>query len=124
MSKTPVANYSPENVIILKSVYGSAKTDTERKDAVKAISAKIGKTVNSVRAKLTKMGIYVKPKTTSKSGTVVVRKSELVKQIATELKVDPGLMVSMEGSTKFVLEKVISHMLVLNRIISDLENSE
>lgn len=121
MSKTPVANYSPENVITMKSVYGSAKTDSERKEAVSSLAKEIGKTVNSIRAKLSKMGIYVKPKPVSKDGSTSVRKADLINQISKEVGENADLMGSLDNSTKFVLEKIMGRFLVLNHNISDLE---
>ena len=99
--------YTPEMIETMTEMYTSALGDTERKEMVVSISDKLGKTVNSVRAKLSKLGVYIKPKATTKSGAVVVRKAELVTNIATLLNVDEDLLGSLEKATKFSLEAAI-----------------
>lgn len=122
MPKTEKAvNYSPENVATMESVYGSANTDAERKDAVSTLAKDIGKTVNSIRAKLSKMGIYIKPKATSKNGTVTVKKDALVTIIATLTGQDESLMGSLEKSTKFALEAIIKQFDAYETLIAELE---
>jgi len=110
-AKTTTVNYTPEMIETMESMYASVSldtsTDAERKEMVVSISDKLGKTVNSVRAKLSKLNVYIKPKATTKTGAVVVRKAQLVSEIATLLNVDEDLLGSLEKSTKFSLEAVI-----------------
>ena len=112
MTKTATVNYTPEMIETMTALYtsvsGKDSTDTERKEMVVTISGEIGKTVNSVRAKLSKLNLYIKPKPTTKSGVTPVRKSALVSEIATLLDRDEDLLGSLEKSTKFALNAVIA----------------
>ena len=101
-------NYTPEMIETMTEMYQSALGDTERKEMVVTISENIGKTVNSVRAKLSKLNLYIKPKPTTKSGATVVRKNDLVNEIADLLGKDADLLGSLEKSTKFALNAVIA----------------
>ena len=116
-----VVNYTDENVSEMENVYKSATTDTERALAVKALASKIGKTVNSIRAKLSKMGIYIKPKPTNKAGVATIRKNTLVDIISAVTGKDAELMGSLEKSTKFALESIIGQFDLYENIIADLE---
>lgn len=120
-AKVPVANYSPENVALLETVYTSASTDEERKNAVLELSNTVGKTVNSIRSKLAKMGIYKKPTPTNKAGNVSLKKDALVTIISAVTGKDAELMGSLEKSTKFALEAVITQFDTYETIINELE---
>ena len=110
-AKNAVVNYTPEMIETMESMYasvsGTDNTDIERKEMVFTISDTLGKSVNSIRAKLSKLGVYIKAKPTTKSGAVV-RKAELVSNIATLLGKDEDLLGSLEKATKFSLEAVIA----------------
>ena len=124
MTKATEVNYTPENVAELDLTYTSATTDIERALAVKALAEKIGKTVNSVRAKLAKMGIYIKPKPTNKAGVTAIRKNALVDIISAVTGKDAELMGSLEKSTKFALESIIEQFDLYESIIADLESMQ
>ena len=108
MTKTSTVNYTPEMIETMTEMYKSALGDTERKEMVTTISETLGKSVASIRAKLSKLGVYIKPKPTTKSGSVVIRKAELVNNIADLLGKDADLLGSLEKATKFSLEAVIA----------------
>jgi len=119
-----VVNYSPEMVVEMETVYTSAKSDIDRAVAVKALSEKFGKTVNSIRAKLSKMSVYIKPAPTNKAGVTAIRKNALVDIIAAVTGKDAELMGSLEKATKFALESVIGQFDLYESIILDLEASQ
>jgi hypothetical protein len=85
MTKEKVVNYSPEAEARLKEVYGASENDVERKSAVDALASELGKTPASVRAKLSRLEIYVKPERVAKNGDAIMKKDALVEEIAANL---------------------------------------
>lgn len=127
MPTTKKVNYTPAQEKEMDETYPTSKdsTDEDRADAIKALASKFGKTEPSIRSKLSNMGIYIVPKTVSKvSGAVVVRKPELVAQLAEKLglegedikKVDSGIK-----ATKGFLELVLAQMSHLEVRIAEFE---
>ena len=101
------ANYSEIEVKEMVSAYKGAETDEARKAVVESFAEKLGKTTNSVRAKLSREGVYKKPEKKTKSGTVIIRKSELVEKISAKLGVSSEIMESLEKATKTALENIL-----------------
>lgn len=58
------------------------------RDTVNAISDRIDKSVRSVIAKLSSAGVYQTPQRTTKTGELIVKKEELVRDICTWLGVE------------------------------------
>ena len=102
-----VTNYSDEQVARLIAVYDPSSTEAERTDQIAQLADEVGKSAASVRAKLTYEGVYV-PKAKVPAGKNIVRKADLVQQIADQLDVDVDIIGSLEKATKNVLVRLIN----------------
>jgi len=100
-------NYTDAMVARLYEVYDGKATDAERKAQVAALAAELGRKEASIRAKLTREGIYV-PLTKAPKGKATVRKAALVQAIADKLEADVDVIGSLEKATKVALEKVLA----------------
>jgi hypothetical protein len=98
------ANYTAKNVELMVATYTAADSDASRKEAVAALSATLGKTLKSVIAKLSLLGVYVKAAKATKSGAVVVKKEAIVASIASSLDVDFESLKSLGKATKATLQ--------------------
>lgn len=97
MTKQTLINYTTEQT---QDVVTSYQTG----EAVEAIASRLGKSVNSVVAKLSREGVY-KPKTKAR-GEQPVRKAELISQIAAAINTNEELIESLEKATKEALELI------------------
>ena len=70
-------NYTDEMVAEMHELYTANPT----RETVDMIAENFGKSVRSVIAKLSRVGIYVTQERTTKTGEPVVRKAELVAQL-------------------------------------------
>ncbi len=102
-----IPSYTEAQVNELKQAYSSAESDSERKEVVKLFAGMFNKTTNSIVAKLSNMKVYIKPAKVSKTGSAIVRKAELVNQIADAMGEDAEVLESLEKATKIVLEKIL-----------------
>jgi len=102
-----VVNYTDEAVARLHAVYDGEATDEVRKAQVRQLADELGKNEASVRAKLTREGIYV-PLTKVEKGKAGPLKAELVTAIALKLDVDEDVIGSLEKATKVALSKVLA----------------
>ena len=75
--------------------------------AVAQLADELGKSPASIRAKLTREGIYV-PKAKAPAGKASVTKAQLVTAIAAEMNVDEDVVGSLEKATKVALGKVLA----------------
>jgi len=113
-------NYSKvqlESLITAYTVKGLS--DTDRKEVMEKFAKEFGKTVNSIRSKLSREKVYIKPSKTTKSGGMIVRKAELVEAIAMQLGVESGVIGSMEKATKTSLELILATIAKLERQLQD-----
>jgi len=117
-----VPNYTESQEQEMALVYGASNTDAERLESMNEFVSKFGKKLASVRQKLVRMGIYIKPEKTTKTGAKIVRKNELVEQLAKLTESPESDVESMEKATKKALEIVIKTLHVQARTIQDLEN--
>jgi hypothetical protein len=106
MSKKTIENYSPEMVTELTEAYTNQTTDQARKAIVEQFAEKFGKSVASVRMRLVRDKVYIKPEATTKAGKPVVKKDELVNKIADLLDVEHELFDSLSKANGFVLNKI------------------
>ena len=90
MAVEKVANYSAEQVAVLKAGYEAGET-------VEALASKLGKTVRSVIAKLSKEGVY-KAKT-KEAGKREMLKAEMVSKIAEIIGATDEQLESLEKAT-------------------------
>ncbi len=100
-------NYTDEMVARLHEVYDK-KADVETRDEqVAQLAQELGKSPASIRAKLTREGIYVPKGKVDKAGEKVVRKADLVAAIAERLDVAESVIESLEKATKVSLKLVL-----------------
>jgi len=114
-------NYSTvqlENLITAYTEKGLS--DTDRLAVMEKFGKEFGKTVNSIRSKLSREKVYIKPVKTTKSGGMIVRKAELVDAIAMQLGVESEDIASLEKATKTSLELVVKKILQLEREIEEI----
>jgi|TARA_Y100001938_G_scaffold136551_1_gene199600 Zn-dependent M32 family carboxypeptidase len=84
MAEAQVKNYTDEMVATMIDQY----TATPTRATVDALADEFGKTARSIIAKLSREGVYVAQPKTTKSGTPIVRKAEIVARIAGQLGVE------------------------------------
>ena len=101
-----VVNYTDEMVAVLHAEYDGTASDETRKAQVTALAVKLGKKEASIRAKLTREGIYV-ALTKAPKGKAPVLKATLVQAIADEINTDVDVVGSLEKATKVALVKVL-----------------
>lgn len=94
-----VENYSVETTEALRLAYAENK-DTD------ALAVKFGKTSRSIIAKLSRMGVYVKPEYKTKTGETPISKEEIVANIATLIQADVEVLESLEKANKTALQLI------------------
>lgn len=99
-------NYSKELTETVVSEYQTGTTDAERAEIVETLASEHGKSVKSIRQKLVREGVYVKPAYVSKAGTNIERKADIVQGIAKVLGVTEAQLGGLEKATKPALELI------------------
>lgn len=99
MTVEKVANYTAEQVALAKDKYTAGVT-------VEAIAEMLGKTVQSVRAKLAKEGVY-KAKA-KEAGKREMLKAEMVAEIARLVEANEEVVESLEKATGAALKAVMT----------------
>ena len=94
-----VENYTAEMTASVKADYVAGMPVAE-------IAAKVGKTVRSVVAKLSREGVYEKKAYVAKDGTKAESKADIVADIAAKLGVEVDAVGSLESATKTALKLV------------------
>ena len=118
-TKTESVNYSEVQLESLITAYTASDLgDSERLEVMEKFAKEFGKTVNSIRSKLSREKVYIKPAKTTKSGGLIVRKAELVEAIAMQLDVDADIVASLEKATKATLELILAKIAKLEREIN------
>jgi hypothetical protein len=77
MPTTKTVNYTPEAVATLKAGYDGSADEASRKAAVAALAIALGKNIQSIRAKLTNLDLYV-PMTQTATGRTMPPKVDMV----------------------------------------------
>ena len=99
-------NYTKEAVARLHDVY-DGEANVETRDAqVAQLAEELGKSPASIRAKLTREGLYV-PKGPAPKKGAGISKADLVSMIAAEIGADEDVIGSLEKATKVALTKVL-----------------
>jgi len=94
-----VENYTAEMTNTIVEGYKAGET-------AEVLAAKIGKSVRSVVAKLSREGVYVRKGKTTKGGKTVT-KANLIAKIAEKAGVDVEVLASLEKANKEALEALI-----------------
>ena len=102
-SEAKAVNYPAEMVERMVEVYTSAESDADRAEAVKALATETGKTVRSITAKLSSLGVYRKAEKVTKTGAKVETKAEIVGEIASALDLDTDAVASLANASKAAL---------------------
>jgi len=100
--KEKAKNYSDAEVAALRSGY----TGADNKAEVSKLAAQLGKTPQSVRAKLSNMGIYVKEEAVKAEKGA--NKMALAEAIGSEVGLKEHEVEGLAKATKSALEKVLS----------------
>lgn len=113
MTDKKAPNYSKEITVLIVDRYSACETDAERASALHDLSNETGKPVKSLRMKLVREGVYIKPAYVSKAGAAVETKSDIVSAIATILEVADEKLGGLDKATKGALEiirEALNHM--------------
>jgi hypothetical protein len=104
MAKLPVTpNYSAAQEAMISDAFTAKGSALNYSDA-KALGERMDKNPKSVTAKIVRMGIpYAKAGPVTKSGAAVVRKKDIVAEIA---KLCPGNLTGLEDAPKAALEAI------------------
>jgi nanoRNase/pAp phosphatase (c-di-AMP/oligoRNAs hydrolase) len=94
-------NYTPEQTAQMVLDYSNGTT-------VEAIAEKMGKTVRSVVAKLSREKVYIAKTYVSKTGAPVVKKDAHADAIGAILKLSENEIESLTKANKTALEKIFS----------------
>lgn len=95
-------NYTPDQTLQLVADYQAGVT-------VEALAEKVGKSVRSVVAKLSREGVYV-AKTKAKAGTRVT-KAALTQMLEAKLDMPPGSLDSLQKASHEALEALVDRVL-------------
>ncbi len=130
MAKTTTAvNYTTEQEAELKAGYNPDGTQGERDAQVEELVKVSGRTIGSIRMKLTAMGVYVKKGKVTKSGEKVTRKEDLVSEIATATGKDEHFFRTAINLNKDVLQFILAMALrdaeaLAEELAEELEDAE
>jgi O-methyltransferase involved in polyketide biosynthesis len=98
-------NYTPEQTAAIVAGYRACDSDESRKAFVEAYAAEHGRKASSVRAKLVREGVYIKPERTAKRSA---KKADMVAAIAARTGANPELVDSLEKATAKALSLVLA----------------
>lgn len=98
MAKT--VNYTEENEARLKEHYDGEADEETRETQIAELADELGKNVKSVRAKLVRMGLYVKKEYKTKTGGKTETKEKIVSDIAECLGVYSDQLSQLDKATK------------------------
>ena len=99
-------NYTDEMVSAMVKQYEAEPT----LDTVATLAQEFGKTTRSIIAKLSREGVYKAQPRTTKTGEPVVRKDELVAEIATMLGIDDSTIATVSKATKADLKNLVQRL--------------
>jgi hypothetical protein len=101
-AKTKAVNYTPEQTAEMISAYVAVPTSA----TVETLAAKMGKTVRSVVAKLSREKVYVAKTYVSKTGAPVVKKDATADAIGAVLSLTEAEIESLTKANKTALAKI------------------
>lgn len=105
MAKEKIVNYTAEQAAEMVSTYTAGET-------VEAIAEKMGKSVRSVIAKLSREKVYVKKAYTSKTGEAVIKKDEQADAIGELLGLSENDTESLTKANKSALAAIMDALTV------------
>lgn len=111
--------YTPEIRKAMENAYTNAEPD-ERIAVVEYYANLVGKSAISVRSVMTRAGYYVKKAYLKKDGREVVKKVDLVEQIAKKIGMTSDQAGSLEKANVKVLETIITKLAAMENDIKAL----
>jgi hypothetical protein len=124
-TKTGNANYTPEMEARLSEHYDPNADEETRGAQIVELAQEFGKNTQSVRAKLVRMGLYVKKEYKAKTGAKPVTKETIVSNIARTLGVDADAQLSgLEKATKNCLLFLDTTLRVASEAIAATQEEE
>jgi len=107
-TKAKGSRYTEDQTVELVKAYTAVDTADARDSVVDTFVKKFDRPIASVRAKLASEGVYIAKVRATKSGDPIVRKDQLVAQIATLMGTEEEKVESLEKVTKPTLQALIS----------------
>jgi hypothetical protein len=101
-------SYSEEQTKEIVAEYSANPT----RDTVNAIAERIDKSVRSVIAKLSSAGVYQTPQRTTKTGEMIIKKEELVRDICTWLGVEAPTLAKTGKQDLKAIHAALNDLLV------------
>ncbi len=104
MATTKTVNYTAEQTVEMVRDYTANPTS----ETVAVIAEKLGKTVRSVVAKLSREGVYKAKEYTRKDGKAVEKKDDTAQAIGNILGLSEGEITSLAKANRTALQKVFN----------------
>ena len=107
-TQAKATNYSAQDVETLTAGYDGTASDEQRKEQVDVLAETLGKSAQSIRMKLTNLGLYVKPETVKASKAKAATREQMVESFANMLGVDPEIKLrGLEKANKTTIAFLI-----------------
>lgn len=103
--KTKTVNYTDEQTRELVTAYAAADSDESRAAVVASFAASFEKSPASIRAKLVREKVYIKPARDGKKGGV--KKGDLLDRIAELTETPVDVLDSLSKATMFALNRIV-----------------
>lgn len=113
MAATKTVNYTSEQEAVIVAMATKAERGLLDSAAAEMLAADFGKTVKSVVAKLSRMGVYQKKEYKTKTGETVVKKDSLADKLAEICGLTEAEATSLEKANKTCLAKIIAKLDIL-----------
>ena len=110
MAATKTVNYTADQETAILAMAQAAETGKLTNTDAEKLAEQFGKTVKSVVAKLSRMGVYQKKEYTTKTGEAVVKKNALADKLAEICDLTEAETTSLEKATKTALAKIIAKL--------------
>lgn len=122
--KTVQANYTSELVSVIVAEYGDlmAKNGNDNKVVLPLLSAKHGKSIPSLRAKLASVKAYISPDKADNNAPVSADKAAKKEDIAQAISNIVGVELNgLEAATKAALQSILTFLLKVNKLLEQKE---
>ena len=108
MTATKTVNYTPEQEAAIMALAAKAEKGLLTIENAEILANEFGKTVKSVVAKLSRMGLYQKKEYTTKTGDKVIKKDTHADAIGAILKMSENEIDSLTKANKTALVKIFN----------------
>ena len=122
--KTVQANYSQELSSLIVSDYADlmAKNANDNKIVLQILSEKHGKSIPSIRAKLSSLKVYISPDKVNNNEPIADGKPVKKEEIANAISNIVGTELSgLEAATKAALQSILSYLLKTSKLMEEKE---